>query len=105
MSKEQLKAFLERVKGDTSLQEILKSAEDEEAVVAIANSAGFGISADDLKRLMVEITDDDLAGASGGGTGAMFGWIIANCATAGIPLLVDLATGRHVTNAAKKANF
>ena len=105
MSQQQLKAFLENVKIDTNLQEILKSAEDEEAVVAIANSAGFGISADDLKSLMVEIPDDDLAGVSGGGTGAIVGWIIANGLTLGIPHIVDSATGSHVRHAAENAKF
>ncbi len=36
MSDEQLNAFLEKVKGDTSLQENLKAASDADAVVAIA---------------------------------------------------------------------
>ena len=46
MSEEQLKAFLEKVKGDTTLQEKLKAASDADAVVAIAKEAGFSISAD-----------------------------------------------------------
>ena len=50
MSEEQLKAFLEKVKGDTSLQEKLKAAADANAVAAIAKEAGFSISADDLKN-------------------------------------------------------
>ena len=41
MSEEQLKAFLEKVKGDTSLQEKLKAASDADAVVAIAKEAGL----------------------------------------------------------------
>ena len=43
MSEEQLKAFLEKVKADTSLQENLKAAADVNAVVAIAKAAGFMI--------------------------------------------------------------
>ena len=46
MSEEQLKAFLEKVKGNTSLQEKLKAAADANAVVEIAKAAGFMISAD-----------------------------------------------------------
>ena len=49
MSEEQLKAFLEKVKGDTSLQEKLKAAADVDATLAISKEAGFSISADDLK--------------------------------------------------------
>ena len=36
MSEEQLKAFLEKVKGDTGLQEKLKAAANSDAVVSIA---------------------------------------------------------------------
>ena len=50
MSEEQLKAFLEKVKGDTSLQEKLKGAGDEDAVVAIAKEAGFIITIDEIKQ-------------------------------------------------------
>jgi len=35
MSEEQLKAFLEKIKGDTSLQEKLKAAADVDAALAI----------------------------------------------------------------------
>ena len=66
MSEEQLKAFLEKVKGDTSLQEKLKAAADNDAVAAIAQEAGFSISADDLKKAKSEISDDDLEGVAGG---------------------------------------
>ena len=71
MSEEQLKAFLEKVKADTSLQEKLKAAGDANAVAAIAKEAGFSISADQLtKRLnspeSVELSDEQLAMVSGG---------------------------------------
>ena len=45
MSEEQLKAFLEKVKTDTSLEEKLKAAPDSDAVLAIAKEVGFVISA------------------------------------------------------------
>ncbi len=68
MSEEQLKAFLEKVKADTSLQEKLKAASDADAVVAIAKEAGFSISADDLKKAQVtELSDEELEGVAGGG--------------------------------------
>ena len=67
MSEEQLKAFLEKVKGDTNLQEKLKAAADSDAVLAIAKEAGFSISADDLKNAQVtELSDEELEGAAGG---------------------------------------
>ncbi len=66
MSEEQLKAFLEKVKGDTSLQEKLKAAADSDAVLAIAKEAGFSISADDLKKAQAEVSDEELENAAGG---------------------------------------
>ena len=66
MSEEQLKAFLEKVKSDTSLQVKLKSAADADAVVAIAKEARFSISADDLKFAQSEISDEEIEGVAGG---------------------------------------
>ena len=71
MSEEQLKAFQEKVKGDTSLQEKLKAAADANAVIGIAKEAGFMISADDLtkeiQRLQqLELSEEELEGVAGG---------------------------------------
>ena len=66
MSEEQLKAFLEKVKADTSLQEKLKAAADANAVAAIAKEAGFSISADDLKNVQSDLSDEELEGVAGG---------------------------------------
>ena len=67
MSEEQLKAFLEKVKGDTSLQEKLKAAADADAVAAIAKEAGFSISADDLTtKAQSKLSDEELESVAGG---------------------------------------
>ena len=66
MSEEQLKAFLEKVKADTSLQEKLKAAADANAVTAIAKEAGFNVSADDLTPAQSEISEEELEGVAGG---------------------------------------
>ena len=66
MSDEQLKAFLEKVKADTSLQEKLKAAADADALVSLAKEEGFSISVDDLKKAQSEITSEELEGAAGG---------------------------------------
>ena len=63
MSEEQLKAFLEKVRGDTSLQEKLK-AEGADPV-AIAKSAGFSITTEDLKPLQ-PVSEAELEGMAGG---------------------------------------
>ena len=67
MSEEQLKAFLEKVQSDTSLQEKLKAAADANAVVEIAKEAGFSISADDLTKAQSELSEQELEGVAGGG--------------------------------------
>ena len=66
MSEEQFKAFLEKVKGDTSLQGQLKAAGDADAVVSIAKEEGFSISADDLKKAQEELSENELEGAAAG---------------------------------------
>tara|TARA_B100001121_G_scaffold63776_1_gene56003 strand:+ start:50 stop:289 length:240 start_codon:yes stop_codon:yes gene_type:complete len=66
MSEEQLKAFLEKVKADTSLQEKLKAA-DNNAILDIAKEAGFNISADDLQKAQsTKLSDEELEGVAGG---------------------------------------
>ena len=69
MSEEQLKAFLEKLKDDTSLQEQLKAASDADAASAIAKAAGFSISADEFtKAQSTELSDEELEGVAGGET-------------------------------------
>jgi len=67
MSEDQLKAFLEAVKTDAELQEKLKAATDADDVVAISKAAGFVVSAEELKRAQAEVSEEELAGAAGGG--------------------------------------
>ena len=74
MSLEQLKAFLSKVKGDSSLQEKLKAAADSDAVLAIAKEAGFSISADDLKNAQSEVSEEELEGVAGGGDKSWCWW-------------------------------
>ena len=73
MSKEQLNAFLEKVQGDTSLQEKLNAPTTPEAVIEIAKDAGFSITAEDIQSMQSqsqsqsgEVSDDELVGATGG---------------------------------------
>ena len=80
MSEEQLSAFLEQVKADTSLQDKLKAAASPEAAIEIAKEAGFSITAEDIQSMQsesVEVSDDELEGAAGG-----FDW---NCQFPGTP--------------------
>ena len=66
MSLEQLKAFLEKVQSDPSLQQKLRSAVNPDAVLAIAKDAGFRISADDLKNAQSDLSEEELEALAGG---------------------------------------
>ena len=69
MQEEQLKAFLEKVKGDTGLQERLEGAASPEAGIEIAKDAGFSITAEDIQSMQsatVDVSDEELEGAAGG---------------------------------------
>ena len=65
MSLEQLKAFLEKVKGDPSLQEKLKASKTSEDVVGIAKEHGFEFTADKI----TELSEEELEGVAGGWRG------------------------------------
>jgi predicted ribosomally synthesized peptide with nif11-like leader len=67
MSDEQLKAFLEHVKADAELQAKLNATENQEAVLEIAKNAGFSLEARHLETFYFEISDEELAEATGGG--------------------------------------
>ncbi|QNI56292.1 nif11-like leader peptide domain protein [Synechococcus sp. BIOS-E4-1] len=80
MSEEQLKAFLEKVEGDTSLQEKLKAASNPDAVLAIAKESGFSISDDDLKNTQsMMISEKELEGAAGGSDDCRLSVPISEC--------------------------
>ena len=69
MSEEQLKAFLEKVKADTSLQEKLKAAASPEAAIEIAKDAGFAITAENIQLMQGNgriVSGEELEGAAGG---------------------------------------
>ena len=66
MSEEQLKAFLEKVKADTSLQEKLKAAKSPEDVVGIAKEHGHEFTADKFSQLS-QLSEEELEGVAGGG--------------------------------------
>ena len=64
MSEEQLKAFLEKVKGDTSLQDRLKAAKSAGDVVSIGEEHGHEFGTEHISRL----SEKELEGVSGGTT-------------------------------------
>ena len=62
MSEQQLKAFLEKVKGDSTLQEKLKAAMSPEDVVGIANEHGHEFTVDNI----AELSEEELEVVAGG---------------------------------------
>ena len=71
MSEEQLKAFLEKVKADTSLQKKLKAAASPEAAIDIAKEAGFAFTPSWEARVIqsmqsVDLSDEELGDAAAG---------------------------------------
>ena len=62
MSLEQLRAFLEKVKGDTTLQEKLKAAKSSDEVVSIAKEHGHEFTADKF----AELSEEELEAVAGG---------------------------------------
>ena len=65
MSEEHLKAFLAKVKGDSSLQEKLKAAKSPEDVVDIAKEHGCELTAQKITKLR----DTELESVVGGSDG------------------------------------
>ena len=51
------------------------------------------------------LTDEQLKAINGAGIGAMLGWAAVNVPTLAIPIIVDAATGGHITKAAQDAPF
>jgi predicted ribosomally synthesized peptide with nif11-like leader len=66
MSEEQLKAFWEAIQADTGLQQKLQGITEPDAISAIAKEAGFNISAEEIKKAQLELTDEQLDGLAGG---------------------------------------
>ena len=62
MSLDQLKAFLEKVKCDTSLQDRLKAAKSQDEVVSIAKEHGHDFGTEHISQL----SEEELESVSGG---------------------------------------
>ena len=62
MSKEQLKEFLEKVKGDSSLKEKLQAAKSQDDVVSMAKEHGHDFGTEHITQL----SEEELEGVAGG---------------------------------------
>ena len=94
MSKEQLKALVDKVASGTELSDKIGAATTAEAVIEIAKAAGFSITSEDIQLLLSllsevseeeeELTDDDLENVAGG----VWGTLCHNI-SGGIQLAID----------------
>jgi len=70
MSEEQLSILLAKLQEDAGLQEKLKGASDLDAVVEMAQEAGFDVSKEDWLKHQAkqarELSDEELEGVAGG---------------------------------------
>ena len=62
MSEDQLKAFLEKVKRDTSLRDKLKAAISFNEAIALAKDTGFSLSVEDVQSSMPDVELEAIAG-------------------------------------------
>ena len=70
MSKEQLKAFIEKIKGDANLQEKLKAANSPDEVISIAKEHGHEFTSNHMS----DLSEDDLEKVAGGSCLGNPGW-------------------------------
>jgi predicted ribosomally synthesized peptide with nif11-like leader len=67
-----LKEFLEKLEGDTGLQEKVKAAVDENALLKVITDAGYDVKPEELKTFAEAVvkegalSDDDLDSVAGG---------------------------------------
>lgn len=84
MPQQQLTAFFAAVNSDAGLEGKLKAAKDIDEAVVIANEAGFSVSKDAWLSYQAEqanrLSDDEVAGLSGGKVHSSYGDISAGSA-------------------------
>ena len=66
MTSDQLKAFIEKAKGDEALRLRLKGVQSEADWCAIAKEEGFNVSIDEYQKCFDEISEEELEGVAGG---------------------------------------
>lgn len=89
MALDQFKAFLEAVAVDAALHQKLDAAVSNEDVVAIACSAGFDVTIDDLEsgqnNSSDELSDEEMLSAAGGAGSNEWSWKSQGWAVAVVP--------------------
>ena len=87
MTQEQVKAFLQKIKGDTSLQAKLKAAKSQDDVVSIAKDYGHVFGTEHISQL----SEEELEGVDGGSivVGMATAVIAASAVNVGIAVLTN----------------
>lgn len=67
MSVESAKSYVERLKTDEDFAKLVGELKSSEERMAFAKSSGFDFSAEDVKEISSELSDDELDGVAGAG--------------------------------------
>ena len=73
MTKEQLTELLGQVQNNARLQEQLKAAGNADAVISIAQNAGFQVIATNFNKDQSKLLEEELEGVNGGFSGGISG--------------------------------
>jgi len=76
MTKEQLTELLGQVQNNARLQEQLKAADNADAVISIAQNAGFQVIATNFNKDQSKLLEEDLEGVNGGTSSGNIGGIV-----------------------------
>lgn len=74
MSIESAKAFIERMKTDEEFRNRVTKAETAEARKAIVEAEGFDFTKDEIEKVRIELSDDELDLVTGGGASCTSAW-------------------------------
>jgi predicted ribosomally synthesized peptide with nif11-like leader len=76
MSLDRARAFFEKMKSDEAFRDRIIAIEGVDARLVAASSAGFQFTESELKEVQIELTDDQLDAAAGGGRSADRGFAV-----------------------------
>ena len=76
MTKEQLTELLGQVQNNARLQEQLKAADNADAVISIAQNAGFQVIATNFNKDQSKLLEEELEGVNGGTSSGNSGGIV-----------------------------
>ncbi|MFC1679473.1 Nif11-like leader peptide family natural product precursor [Elusimicrobiota bacterium] len=66
MSVESARAFLEKMKSDKAFAQKFAACKDDQARIALVKAEGFEFTGEEIEGAFGELSEEDLAGVSGG---------------------------------------